>query len=96
MSEVNHQIFFQHRDIAELLIKKAGLHDGKWILSVNFGFSPGNFGATPEQAAPGVVVVVMGIGLAQASPESPAALQVDASVVNPATPQPPRKKRVPK
>jgi len=91
MPEVN-QVFFQHKEIVELLIKKADLHEGKWMLSVNFGFSPGNFGSTPEQATPGVVVAVVGIGLVRGSPETPEALQTDASVVNPAAPKPRRKK----
>jgi len=91
MPEVN-QLFFQHKEVVELLIKKADLHDGKWMLSLNFGLSPGNFGTTPEQAVPGVIVAITGIGLNRAGPDTPAALQVDASVVNPAVPRPPRKK----
>jgi hypothetical protein len=91
MPEVN-QLFFQHKEITELLIKKADLHDGKWVLSINFGLSPGSFGATPEQAVPGVAVAVIGIGLTRVGPETPAAMQVDASVVNPAVPKPSRKK----
>ena len=37
MPEVN-QLFFQHKEIVELLIKKADIHDGKWVLAVNLGF----------------------------------------------------------
>ena len=91
MPEVS-QVFFQHKEMVELLIKKADLHEGKWMLSVNFGFSPGNFGSTPEQAAPGVIVVVLGVGLLRAAQDTPDALQVDASVVNPAVTRA-RKKR---
>jgi hypothetical protein len=91
MPEVN-QLFFQHKEVVELLIRRADLHDGKWVLSLNFGLSPGNFGITPEQAVPGVVVAVTGIGLIRGGSDTPEALQVDASVVNPAAPKPPRKK----
>jgi hypothetical protein len=83
MPEVN-QIFFQHKEVVELLIRKADLHDGKWILSVNFGFTAGLFGPTPEQTSPGALVGILGIGLTRAAPDTPDALQVDASQVNPA------------
>jgi hypothetical protein len=89
MPEVN-QIFFQHKEIAELLIKKADIHEGRWMLSVNFGFAAGNFGATPDQAAPGVVATVMAIGIMRAAQDTPDALQVDASIANP---QPPRARK---
>jgi hypothetical protein len=91
MPEVN-QVFFPNREIVELLIKKADLHEGKWMLSMNFGFSPGNFGSTPDQATPGVIVAVVGIGVIRGAADTPEALQVDASVVNPAVTRA-RKKR---
>lgn len=68
MPEVN-QLFFQHKEIVELLIKKADIHDGKWVLAVNLGFSAGNFGPTLEQVVPGAIVSVLGIGLARAAQE---------------------------
>ncbi len=83
MPEVN-QIFFSHKEVVELLIGKAGFHEGEWMLSINFGFAPGNFGPTSEQTSPGVAVVVVGIGLVRAGPDTPDAVKVDASVVNPA------------
>ena len=82
MPEVN-QIFFQHKEIAELLLKKADIHEGKWMLSLNFGFAVGNFGPTPDQAVPGAVATVLAIGIIRAAQDTPDALQVDASIVNP-------------
>lgn len=82
MPEVN-QLFFQHKEIVELLIKKAGIHEGKWVLAVNIGFSAGNFGPTLDQLVPGAVLTVLGIGLNRATPETPDALKVDASLINP-------------
>jgi hypothetical protein len=82
MPEVN-QIFFQHKEVAEVLLKKANIHEGKWMLSVNFGFAVGNFGAIPDQATPGAVATVLAIGIIRAAQDTPEALQVDASVVNP-------------
>ena len=43
MPEVN-QLFFTHKEVLELLIKKAKIHEGRWMLSTNFGFAAGNFG----------------------------------------------------
>jgi hypothetical protein len=82
MPEIN-QVFFQHREVVELLIKKADIHEGKWVLALNFGLSAGNFGPTLDQLAPGAVVAVLGIGLNRAPPDTPEAIQVDASAVNP-------------
>jgi hypothetical protein len=66
MSEVS-QLFFQHKEIVELLIKKANFHEGRWTLAVNFGFSAGNFGSTAEQVVPGAIVAVLGVGLLRAA-----------------------------
>jgi hypothetical protein len=75
---------FKHKELLEMLIKKAGLHQGRWILAVNFGFSGGNMGPNPEEVSPGAVVAVLGIGIAQAQPDSPPGLTLDAAEVNPA------------
>jgi hypothetical protein len=92
MPEAN-QYMFTHKEIAELMVKKAGLHDGKWMLSVTFGFGAVNGGPTTEQAMPTGVVAVQSIGIQKAPPDAPAALTVDAAVVNPAPGQPTVKRR---
>src|ERR1700694_2481346 len=82
--EIN-QLFFSHREILEMLIKKADIHEGKWMFSANFGFSAGNFGPTPDQLSPGGVVVILGIGLQRAAGDAPEAALVDAALINPLT-----------
>lgn len=82
MPEVN-QLFFSHREVLELLIKKAELHEGKWMLTTNFGFSAGNFGPTVEHLSPGAIVVVLQIGLQRAAADTPEISVLDAAVVNP-------------
>jgi hypothetical protein len=52
MPEVN-QYLFNHKELLELMIKKADVHEGKWIVMANLGFSPGNFGPSPDQMSPG-------------------------------------------
>jgi len=77
------QITFSNKELLELLIKKAGVHDGRWILMTNFGIAPGNYGLTPEQVAPGCAVIVNQMGIQKAQKDTPEAMSLDAAVVNP-------------
>lgn len=82
MPEVN-QYAFTHKEIVELMIKKADLHEGRWMLQVTFGFGALNGGPSAEQAMPTGVVGVQSIGIMRAMPESPVSLTVDAAEINP-------------
>lgn len=84
MPEVN-QYTFKYQEVLEALIKKAGLHEGKWQLIMTFGLAAANMGPTAAELVPGAAVAVTGIGLQKAGPGSPEALTVDAAVVNPAS-----------
>jgi hypothetical protein len=84
MPEVN-QYSFSYKEVAEALVKKAGLHEGKWQVTMTFGLAAANMGPSPDQLVPGAAVAVTSIGLQRAVPESPEALVADASVVNPAS-----------
>lgn len=79
------QYMFAHKELVEMMVKQAGLHEGKWVLSVTFGFGAINGGPTAEQTMPTGVVGVQSIGIQKAQAESPAVLTVDAAVVNPAS-----------
>jgi hypothetical protein len=82
MPEAN-QYIFSTKEIIELCIKKADLHEGRWTILVGFGISAGQFGPTPNQMAPGVAVVANQIGVQRAAPDTPEVLVVDAAVLNP-------------
>ena len=82
--EVN-QIFFNNKELLEILIKKADVHDGKWMLAANFGFSAANFGPAPDQIAPGAVAVIMQMGIQRALPDTPEVQTLDAAKINPAS-----------
>ena len=84
MPEVN-QYLFSNKELLEMLIKQAGVHEGKWILMANLGFSAGNFGPSSDQMSPGGVVAVLQMGIQRASPETPEQAVVDAAVFNPAS-----------
>ena len=75
---------FSHKEIVELLIKASDVHDGQWMLQVNFGFSAGNMGPDEDGVAPAAIAIVSGIGITRAKEDSPQALVVDAAKVNPA------------
>jgi hypothetical protein len=85
MAEAN-QFTVTHKQLVELIIKDAGIHEGRWFLMVNFGLAPGSYGPTPEQAVPGIVVGIQQLGIQRETGESKAALGgvvVDAAEVNP-------------
>ena len=81
MPEVNHYAF-KNMELLETLIKQAGVHEGRWLLNVQFGFAPGNFGPSSDQLVPGVAVVIQNIGIARAPAEAPVEMTLDAAVVN--------------
>lgn len=82
MPEAN-QITFANKELLELLIQKAGVHEGRWFLMTNFAIAPGNYGPDPENLAPGCAVIVNHVGIARAQPNTPEAMTLDAAVVNP-------------
>ena len=82
MPEVS-QYVLNNKELLELIIKDAGLHEGKWMLLASFGIAPGNFGPSNAEAAPGVAVAISKIGIQRAEPHTPEEATLDASVINP-------------
>ena len=78
------QINFKHKEVLELLIRQAKIHEGKWMLSVGFNFGAGNAGPSVEETYPTAFVSLANIGIAKASSDAPESLVLDAAVVNPA------------
>lgn len=74
---------FRHRELLEILVKAAGVHEGEWVLQVNFGFSAGNFGPDENNLSPGSVSFINYVGITRAKEDSPRGLVVDASKINP-------------
>lgn len=83
MPEVN-QYVFSHKEIVEMLIKAADIHEGKWTLSVTFAFAAINGGPTPDQVMPSAIAGVQTIGIQRALPDAPDPITVDAAKINPA------------
>lgn len=76
-------IMFSHKEMVEILIKKAGLHEGIWMLSIDFQIGVSNV-SRPEDAGqlkPAVLTLVEKIGLSSTDSEN--SLSLDAAKVNP-------------
>jgi len=81
------QITFKHKEIAAVLVREAGLHEGIWGLWIKFGIKAANIGTTEEPGddlMPAAIIPVLQIGLQRFEKET--AIAVDASKVNPAPP----------
>jgi hypothetical protein len=77
------QFTFTHKELVDMLIKQAGVHEGKWMLMVNFGFGAVNGGPSPDQIFPTAFAAIQFIGIQRATEDSPPSLVADAAVVNP-------------
>jgi hypothetical protein len=77
------QYTFSLREVAETLIKKQGIHEGKWVAAFEFTLNVGLMGAIPTDIKPGVMILTNSVQLMKAQEGSPENLMVDASVVNP-------------
>lgn len=85
--------FFSHRDIATDLIKKQGLHEGRWKLTLELGLGghsmPIKKPDGTQELYPTGLVLVTAIGITRT--EEVNNLTVDAAEVNP--PQPTKSKK---
>ncbi len=80
------RIEFTFRELVELMIKDANIHEGIWAVSFRFGIQGANIGTTDEpgeDARPAAIVPIVSIALDRVERES--ALAVDAAKVNPKT-----------
>lgn len=78
------QYSLTHQELLALIIKSANIHEGQWMLSVNFNFTAANIGSGPDDALPSALVQVSHIAIQKAKPDTPPALMMDAAEVNPA------------
>ncbi len=74
-------ITFTHREIAELLVRKAGINEGFWGILLQFGIGGGNLQDLQGQVMPAAIVPVLKIGIQKF--DQPSSLTVDASKVGP-------------
>ena len=69
-------------ELATLLVKDQGLHEGHYEFSVEIQIAVGAVGPNPQESLPGVAVGFKSATLRKVDEPNP--LSVDASIVNPA------------
>jgi hypothetical protein len=77
------QIGFAWAEVTELLIKKADIHEGRWMAIPEYSLNAGIIGPKPEDSKPGVAMLLNSLQLVKADQNAPALLVVDAAKVNP-------------
>jgi hypothetical protein len=78
------QFTFSLLEATEALIKQQGLHEGKWVMAIEFNVNVALMGTGPTDVKPGVMVLANGFQIQRATePASPPSMTVDAAVVNP-------------
>lgn len=81
MTTTTHVHRLKHSDLLALLIRHFDLHEGLFVLSVDFQVAVGAIGPTPDDMLPGMMVGVAGIGVEAVDLPGPNTL--DASECNP-------------
>lgn len=75
-------IAFNHKEVAEALIRQTDIHKGLWGLYVQFGIAGANLAPTPgADPVPAAIVPILKLGLHKF--DKPNNLTIDASEVNP-------------
>jgi hypothetical protein len=76
------QYLFGFKELAEIIVKKQGLHEGFWGIIVKFGLHAANLNVPgAETPYPAAMIPILEIGIQKQDELTP--LAVDAAVVNP-------------
>ncbi|HLF78678.1 MAG TPA: hypothetical protein VJB57_14445 [Dehalococcoidia bacterium] len=73
------QYKFSFRELAEMMVEKAGVKEGLWGVWVSFGIAASNVGASRDELHPAAIVPLVEVGLQQF--KEPGNLTVDAAEV---------------
>lgn len=73
------QYSFGFKELAEMLVREAGVREGHWGLLIRFGLSASNIGPSDDDLRPAAIVPVMDVGIQQF--DKPNSLTVDAAEV---------------
>lgn len=77
------EISYSTNELTKLLLERHDIHEGNWILTVNFGFLAMNIrqSDTDTEVSPSGIVSVQRVGLQRLA--EPLPFSVDAAVANP-------------
>jgi hypothetical protein len=77
------QYSFELSEIAQLLLRSSGIHEGKWVIGIEFGIAVGPVGPKADEVYPGAVITVNKVMLSAATDgQQPPNLVFDAAVLN--------------
>ena len=78
------QFMFSHKEVVTELLKSQDIHEGIWMLVINFGFGAAAIGQSENSTElnPSAIIPVLRIGIQLT--EELNSLSVDAAKVNPA------------
>jgi hypothetical protein len=73
---------FNHKEVAEALIRYNDIHEGLWGISITFGIQGANIASkTDGDLTPAAIVPILSVGLQRF--DKPSNLTVDAAKINP-------------
>jgi hypothetical protein len=81
VDESQEKFLLNPKELTETLIKARGIHEGLWIIFMEFKLVGSNTGPSDTDLYPTAIVPVVGIGLQRVPEGTPMA--VDAAKVNP-------------
>ena len=71
------QIEYNLREVAEIMVREAGITEGHWMVVVRFKWAAATIGTSPDELSPSAIVGIDKIGIQRA--DSPNSLSVDAA-----------------
>ena len=78
------QFAFSFADIAKLMFQASNIHEGKWVVGIEYTIAIGNVGIVPTEAFPGAIIGAQRLLLTEAGAgPQPPNLIFDAAEVNP-------------
>jgi|SRR5215208_4562119 len=76
------QIVFSYKELAEILVKQQGIHEGLWGVYAEFAIAAANVNTPEGNMAPAAIVPLQRIGI-QKFDQEVEGLTIDAAEVNP-------------
>lgn len=83
-------INYSFKELAALMVKDRGIHEGFWGIYVRFGINAANAGPSQTDVRPTALVPILELGLQKMDDLNN--LSVDAAIENPATTKPAKSK----
>lgn len=78
------QYTFGFEEIAQMMLKAAGIHEGRWVVGLEFNVVVAPVGIKPDEAYPGAVIGAQKLILSAAGDQpTPPNLTFDATKLNP-------------